>query len=205
MAINDKHGLLADIPTMSSPVLELGCGGRRRWPEAISVDLLDHPTVDIVGDVFEVLPEIGDGALGSVKTSHFLEHIEDLDGLMRELARVLSPGGTVEAVVPHFSNPYYYSDPTHRRFFGLYTFSYMCSEELFRRRVPQYGTPLPMRVTSVDLVFQSTRPFYARHALKRALGFVFNLSRFSKEFYEENLTWLFPCYSVRYVLTRDSS
>src|SRR6185312_2948084 len=38
---------------------------------------------------------------------------------------VLEPGGEFRAVVPHFSNLHFYSDPTHRTFFGLYTFSYL--------------------------------------------------------------------------------
>jgi hypothetical protein len=41
-----------------------------------------------------------------------------------QIAKDLEQGELIEIIVPHFSNPHYYSDPTHVRFFGLYTMSY---------------------------------------------------------------------------------
>lgn len=49
---------------------------------------------------------------------------------------------------------------------------------------------------------RSTRPFYVRHSAKRILGAVFNGTTWLKEFYEENLCWLFPCYEIGYTLRR---
>jgi len=119
-----------------------------------------------------------------------------------EMCRVLRPGGHLEIVVPHFSNPYFASDPTHRRAFGLYTFSYLTADAPLRRQVPHYGEVLPVRLERVVLGFKSTPPFYGRHALKRAVGLVVNLSRWTREFYEENLVYLVPCYELRFRLVR---
>ena len=92
--------------------------------------------------------------------SHFIEHVNDLSGLMIQAARVLRPGGEFRATAPHFSNPYFYSDPTHRRFFGLYTFCYLADGSPFRRQVPIYSTPLDLRLETVEkLRFKASHPF----------------------------------------------
>ena len=49
---------------------------------------------------------------------------------MREITRVLKKNGKANIFVPHFSNPYYYSDYTHKRFLGLYTFYYFVETEM---------------------------------------------------------------------------
>ena len=114
----------------------------------------------------------------------------------------MKPQGKLELVVPHFSNPFFYSDPTHRRFFGLYTFSYIAKDNIFTRKVPQYGWDSMFILEDVDLHFKSSRPFYGRHGIKKLLGMVFNSCTYLKEFYEENLCYVFPCYEVRYVIRR---
>lgn len=98
--------------------LELGCGPNRAFPGHLGVDAIAYPAVDVVMDVFEFLGSLPAGCVQEVHSSHFLEHVTDLPKLMKELARVCKPGGRVVSVVPHFSNPYFYSDPTHARFSG---------------------------------------------------------------------------------------
>ena len=105
-------------------------------------------------------------------------------------------------VTPHFSNPYFYSDYTHRRPFGLYTFAYLAEEDLFRRKVPHYGHAPAFRLQRVRLIFKSPRPHYGRWAMKKIWQQIFNRSRYLMEFYEENLCWLMPCYEIRYELER---
>ena len=182
--------------------LDIGCGARKRGPDYIGVDRLDLPGVDVVGEVLDVLAAIPDGAIDEIYCSHFLEHIDDLDGMLAEICRVLRRAGRLEVVVPHFSNPYFASDPTHRRAFGLYTFSYLAADAPLRRRVPHYGNSVPLRLDRVILGFKSTPPFYGRHAFKRAIGALVNLMRWTREFYEENLVYLVPCYELRFSLVR---
>jgi ubiquinone/menaquinone biosynthesis C-methylase UbiE len=128
--------------------------------------------------------------------------VDDINGLMLELFRVLKPDGRAEFVAPHFSNPYFYSDPTHRRYFGLYTFCYFSAGSPFRRTVPAYQKELSFRLERVDLLFKSARPFYVRYALKSLVGKLFNSCYYMKELYEENFCYLFPCYEIRYRLRR---
>lgn len=184
-------------------VLELGCGGTKRLPDSVGVDLLDLPGVDVVGDALEVLRSLPDGSVRAIHSEHFLEHIPDAEGLVREAARVLEPGGEFRAVVPHFSNPHFYSDPTHRTFFGLYTFSYWVRSVPWRRQTPQYDDAAPLTLVEAHYHFKSARPFYVRHAIKKVLGSWVNRSRWTREFYEEHFVWLMPAYELEYLLRRD--
>lgn len=181
-------------------MLELGCGPRKRHADALGVDALDYPGVDLVGDVFAVLRALPDACVRAVHAYHFFEHVEDLGTLLDELARVMEEGALLDVEVPHFANPYFYSDPTHHRFFGLYTFCYLAEDALFARKVPRYGREPRFRQVDVQLDFNS--PFPVRGLIKRAFGRVFNLTRWLQEFHEENLCHLLPCYQVRYALRR---
>lgn len=182
--------------------LELGCGPGKRDPDAVGVDLLEAPGVDLVADAYDVLEALATGSVDSIHSEHFLEHVPDLERLLRESARVLRREGVFTARVPHFSSPYYYSDPTHRSFFGLYTFAYFVSASPTRRKVPQYAEPLPFSLQMPELVFKSPRPFYGRYAVKRLIGVLVNSSRWAREFWEENLCWTLPCYEITYELRR---
>lgn len=183
--------------------VELGCGPNKRHKNAIGIDSLEFDGVDIVADVFTALAKFPSQSVDSVYSYHFVEHISDVSNLLAELARVVKPRGFVEFVAPHFSNPYFYSDPTHRNFFGLYTFCYYTSGSPFSRKVPTYGYKPEFRIEKVDLKFKSARPFVVRYGIKRAIGFLFNSCTYMKELYEENFCYLFPCYEVKYVLRRD--
>jgi len=166
MSLIDKSNILQRVDSMSYLTMELGCANSKRNKEAIGVDLLDFPDVDIVGDVYEVLASLPQHSLDAVYSYHFVEHVPDLPQLISELARVVKPNGYVEFVAPHFSNPYFYSDPTHRSFFGLYTFCYFSSKSPFVRHVPTYGYKAAFEIHKVDLIFKSARPFYIRYGLK---------------------------------------
>lgn len=181
--------------------LELGCGTSKVDPNAIGIDLLSSPAVDIVGDARAVLDGLAAASVDEIFSTHFLEHVSDARGMLEACARALRPGGMFRAVIPHFSNPFFYSDPTHDRPYGLHTFSYLVAESFTNRAVPQYETPLPFRYSNATFVFKSTRPHYVRHGFKQ-LRRVFNLNTWTKELYEENWAWILPAYEVEYELKR---
>lgn len=203
MAVIDKSGKLAALSSgKQTVVLELGCGAHKKHHEAIGIDAIDYDGVDIVGDVHDVLSRIPEKSVSAVYSYHFFEHVEDIERLMEGLAHVLKPEGRLVIAVPHFSNPYYYSDYTHKRPFGLYSLSYLSEDNLFARKVPHYSKRIFYQLTAVNLYFKSPRPFYIRWALKRMVQMLVNINRFTLEFYEENLCYLIPCYEVKYELLR---
>jgi SAM-dependent methyltransferase len=182
--------------------LDLGCGATKVGADYLGVDAIDGPAVDLVGDVIVILRSLPDGCADEIYSSHLFEHIDDLAELVAQVERVLSTGGRLRVVVPHFSNAYYYSDPTHRRPFGLYTFSYFADDPVLHRRVPKYGHVPRLRIESVSLHFRSSVEFRHRYRVKAAVGRLFNANTWLMEFYEENLTGLFPCYELRFELLK---
>ncbi len=207
MTIIDKHQIISKLTTADGPsneavILELGCGNRKRLPNSIGIDILDYEAVDIVGDLITVLQAFPVNSVDFVTSHHVFEHLADLEALLDELARVIKKNGKLEATVPHFSNPYYYSDYTHQRFFGLYTFCYLASSSLFKRQVPTYQRELDFELSSVKLGFKSPPPFYFRYGMKRMWGYLFNLNSWMQELYEENFCYLIPCYEIHYSLKR---
>lgn len=182
--------------------IELGCGPQGSQRGMIGIDQLPGPGVDIVGDALDVVRKIPDGTLSEIYCCHFLEHVDDVPELLRQCSRALQPGGIFRIVVPHFSNPHFYSDPTHRTFFGLYSFNYLAGSGMFRRKVPSYAMVGDLECVSVDLQFGSFRPYYVRHGLKKIWQFIFNSSQYMRELYEENFCWIIPCHQIEYVVKK---
>ena len=175
-------------------IVELGCGPN---PQAgrIGVDRLDLPGVSVVADLDKGLSFLPDNSVDEMISNSFLEHVENFDLLMKEIVRVLKPGGKKKLFVPHFSNPYFYSDPTHSRFFGLYSFFYYVPvEHQLRRKVPTFYSDTRIKITDLKLVF--TSPFRERRWFKKLVGKVVNLNGWTQEFYEENFSQIVPCYGI---------
>ena len=198
-AIIDKVGALDRGRPLK---LDLGCGPARHAADFVGVEMLDGPAVDVVGDVVDVLRALGDESVVEIYSSHLFEHVDDLAELVDEVGRVLVVGGRLRVVVPHFSNAYYYSDPTHRRPFGLYTFSYFAEDPIMRRRVPSYGRTPRLRLEEMRLGFRSEAQFPGRRLLKQGLARVVNSNVWLQEFYEENLTGILPCYELHFELVK---
>ncbi len=197
---------LEKVLTGPGPVeVELGCGARRESLAEcgrIGIDMVELENIDIVADLEQGLPFLPDKSVDVIHARSLLEHINNFELLLSEILRVLKDDGRARILVPHFSNPYHYSDPTHVRFFGLYSFYYFVRPELqLRRRVPVFYTASRLRVTSLELVFKS--PFRGRRWGKRLLQRIVNSHSWCQEFYEENLCWLLPCYGIRLEFTPD--
>ena len=200
--IRDKNGMIARINSGEVRGLELGSAAWRKRSEYVTLDSRDFPTVDIVGDVFDILSEIEDKKISAIFASHFIEHIPDLTRLLKEIVRVCEPSAKIELIAPHFSNAFFYSDVTHSKFFGLYTFCYLAESQVgFTRRMPDYARVEGLVLTQVRLAFKSIRPFYLRHFLRKMVQFIVNLSNYTKELYEESFTGWVSCYEVEYILT----
>ena len=180
-------------------VVELGCGPDKA-PGVIGVDRLPLAGVDVVWNLDDGLGFLPDRSVDEVRSRHTLEHVEAFEQLMREVHRVLKPGGRHVAVVPHFSNPYFYSDYTHRRTFGLYSFDYFAEPAWqMHRKVPAFYTDdVRFRVVERELVFKSAFPL--RNLVRQVQRRVFNASTWMQEWYEESWCYAFPCQEVRFVM-----
>ncbi len=178
--------------------LNLGSGLKPR-EGFFGVDHLPLPTTDIVADLNEPLAQLPDCSVSEVFTRHTLEHVRELLPLMAEIHRVCRPDARIEIIVPHFSNPYFYSDPTHVRHFGLYTFFYFADEEdQPRRKVPAFYANERFQVSSVQI--QLMRRGRVRGPASFALEWWINRNLQALDWYERTACWFFPAESIRYVL-----
>jgi len=184
-----------------SLTIELGSGKKKKQGR-ITVDNVDLPDVDIVADLEDGLAFLPDESVDEIHCRSVLEHIENFESLMAEIVRVLKKNGTAHIFVPHFSNPYYFSDYTHKRFFGLYTFYYFVKPQYqLRRKVPDYYTNTKIRILSQRLIFRSS--FKLINPFKKLFGWFINLHALFQQYYEENLCYLFPCHGIELIFTPD--
>ena len=134
-------------------VIEIGCGCKKKQGR-IGIDVVDLPGVDIVADIEKGISFLPDGVVDEIHCRSVLEHVDNFEHLMREFVRVLKPDGRAHIFVPHFSNPYFYSDYTHVRPFGLYTFYYFVDEKhQLRRKVPDFYSDIRYRGHSLRLKY----------------------------------------------------
>lgn len=184
-------------------IVDLGCGPNKK-SGMIGIDVLPLPGVDVIADLEKGFPSIPDNSIDEFQTTHFLEHVVNFELLMAEMYRALKPGGLAKITVPHFSNPYYYSDYTHKRFFGLYSFDYFSSGPTgYKRTIPVYNDKFSFTVISRKLVFKSPT-FFVLHLLKKHIWTrLFNSGKYLQSLYEDAYTGIIPCYEIVFVLSPD--
>lgn len=183
--------------------VEIGAGKKRRGTSVITVDKIDLDNVDIVADIEKGLAFLPDNCVENLYSRSVLEHIDNFEMLMGEILRVLAEDGKAYIFVPHFTNPYFYSDYTHKRFFGLYSFYYFVeTDKQLKRKVPDFYTGLRIEIISLKFTFKT--PFWISRHLKKLFGLLINSCRSMKEFYELHLCHLIPCDGIEVVFKKAS-
>jgi SAM-dependent methyltransferase len=97
---------LRDLPE-GARILDVGAGGRRIRSDVVTMDAFSLPGVDIVGDILAM--PIDDASYDCVFCTGTLEHVEDPWKAVREIHRVLKPGGIVHIDVPFIQG--FHADP----------------------------------------------------------------------------------------------
>lgn len=87
-------------------ILNIGSGTYRIDPEIINIDIFPFKEVDLVADVTR-LPFV-DHVADAIVCDAVMEHVADTEGILKEMVRVLKPGGLVFITVP-FMYPYHSS------------------------------------------------------------------------------------------------
>lgn len=95
----------------------------RKKNNFFGLDVAKLPGVDAVADFDKDGLPMKSGSVEEINANHVMEHMSDLKPIMREIHRVLKPGGTVVIRVPHCFSPIAFGDSTHKRFFTHDTFS----------------------------------------------------------------------------------
>lgn len=193
---------LQEMLEQKKPVaIEFGSGDRPR-DGFFHIDLVEMDRVDVVADLNDPLSCFPDDSVIEIYAHHVLEHVRNFIQLMQEVHRVCMRDSTVTIVVPHYSNQLAYSDPTHVRFFGLYTMCYFVERvfQPFKRKVPDFYIKEKFLLCEVVDDFEPKNTFLGRLFTRRVQLFI-NANPKRQEFYERYLCRFFPVASVRYVLS----
>lgn len=192
--------IIRDLKERKPLKLHLGAG-EKRLNGFYNVDLVELPGVDILADLNEPFDQLPDRSVNRIYSRHTFEHIDNLMGLLSEIHRICQPEAEITIIVPHFSNPYYYSDPTHVRTFGLYTFNYFVdpAKQPSIRKVPAFYSPVKFKVKSIKI------EFYRRSLLERIfvplVSKIVNLSFSTQNLYERRWSWIMPAWQITYVIS----
>jgi SAM-dependent methyltransferase len=166
-------------------ILDVGCGVNKT-PGAIGLDNNPKTAADVIHDLGTLPYPFPDNEFDTVVSNHAVEHVPDLMGFVSELYRITKPGGRIKLITPHYTNPDWASDPTHRNHINSYTFNPFMPE----RAVFDFYTDVKLRPVST---------YVSLLGLWRALGieFIVNLDqrsnglRFTRKFWEHYLSYVF--------------
>jgi SAM-dependent methyltransferase len=164
--------------------LNLGCG-MRRMDEAVNLDITVATSPDVVHDL-EVRPwPFADNRFRDVYAFDVIEHLDDFFGAMEEVHRICMSGARVHISVPHFSSRNAYTDPTHRRFFGITSMDYLEAGHALC-----FYTGARFRVVSRRIFFEPS--------LLNSV--VLRLANRYPERYERRFAWIFPAWFLSFEL-----
>jgi SAM-dependent methyltransferase len=168
--------------------LNLGCGTdiREGW---INLDIAGLDGVDVVHDI-NVLPlPFKSEEFDLILCKDILEHFEYIP-LLKELHRILKPGGVIEICVPHFTSQDNFIDPTHKKLFSFQTFDFFVLGSRFKR--DYYFDFHFSKTLSSTITFHKGVFFY-----NYVVEILVNLSRFTQKLFEATfLSRIFPAYNI---------
>lgn len=132
--------------------LNLGCGDKKREGYC-NVDLCGEP--DLRCDLTAFPWPFEDNSIDEVFSEHFLEHVLDFEKTVREIHRILKPGGIMHFKVPHFRSSYF---PWHLHH---YSFSTVTCQLLCQHLPYLFGGKHLFEFLSVRINYPFLRPFFA--------------------------------------------
>ena len=155
-------------------------------------------------DAREYVRSLRQSSVEEFYSRHFFEHLEfseavELIELMRDRLHI---GGRIVIVVPHWSNPYYWSDPTHKSTYGLYSFEYFSGGRFFRRKVPSYSKLEGLTTIGVKIRFRSMFSGYVGVYIAKLLEAIANSSKKMQELWEYNLASVLRVYEIEYLIEK---
>lgn len=110
-----------EIKPRDAPRLDIGCSFHKR-DGFIGIDILPSSGPDVLADACR-LP-FKDSIFSEIYSSYTLEHIQDNLAVISEIYRVCNPDAIVRLILPHFSNPAFHDDLTHKHKYSTRTFEH---------------------------------------------------------------------------------
>jgi SAM-dependent methyltransferase len=165
-------------------ILDVGCGANK-FEGAIGLDNNPRTAADVIHDLGTIPYPFPDDEFDLIVSRHVVEHVPDVMTFVGELHRITKPGGRIQLVTPHYTNPDWATDPTHRNHFNSYSFNTFTERQVFDFYTDVQLKPVKIYVSLLNLW--------------KALGieFLVNLDaknpkfRFTRKFWEHYLSYIF--------------
>jgi len=165
-------------------ILDAGCG-TNKYEGSIGMDNNPRTGADVIHDLDDFPYPFGDNEFDLVVSRHVVEHVPNVIRFVEELHRITKPGGRIRLLAPHYTNPDWSNDPTHRNHLNSYSFlSFIRDRQVFDFYTEAELKQISARVTLLNLW--------------KALGiqFLVNLDekfeglRFIRKFWEHYLSFI---------------
>lgn len=102
--------------------INIGCGNKVK-EGFVGVDKYACDAAEIICDATEGLP-FHDDEITAVYMDNFIEHVQDIPALMKELVRVCCNGAEITIITPHFTSLSSWKDPTHVHHLSFFSFDH---------------------------------------------------------------------------------
>ena len=170
---------------MEKVILNLGCG-KTKIPNSIGVDRVKIENyVDVVHNLDKVPYPFESNSADEIHFYHILEHLHNPVEKLEEIHRILKPGGILYIRVPHSSSMGAFTDLTHMRPFGYFSFdcfqknhyqhSYTNVEfEILKKEIKYFGL-YPNAGFYEKYIHPNQCPWYAKPFV-RLINFLIKLS-----------------------------
>lgn len=179
---------------MQGKKLNLGCGKDIK-EGYINLDSAKIPGVDVVWDIEKLPLPFGDAEFDEVLANDILEHVEYIP-VLRDILRILKPGGVLKARVPHFTSKNNFADPTHKKLFSVVTFDFFSKNPVFGKpKDREYYFDFHFdRAASIHITFEkSSRWFFYNKIMEPLVNlgpewqYFYEASGWSREFPADNI------------------
>lgn len=166
--------------------LNLG-SGKRKIKDSLDIDINKASKPDVVHDLNITPYPFEKNTFEGVYCYDVLEHLDDLMSVMAELHRICKNRSLITIESPHFSSVNAYTDPTHKHYFGLFSFDYFTGENMW-----SYYTENRFRFKNIKrkIIFQ-------KGIFKKCFEWFFN---HYPHFYETKIAWVIPAEKIHVVL-----
>lgn len=180
--------------------LNLGCGTDIR-PGFLNVDLVKGPGVALVYDLNRLPWPWADNTFELVLANHFLEHTDDLIGVLREIWRISRPQARLQIRVPYFASFLSFKDLTHKHRFTYDAFdNWDARHDADGRQVTHMNEPMRFQIRRRLILMFSRLPGWKYHVANAPFWIPMALINLFPRLYERFFFFYLPASNIYYEL-----
>jgi len=178
---------------MEQKKLNFGSGGKR-IKGYINLDIVPSKDVDIVHDLNKFPYPLKTNSFDEIYARFILEHLNNLENVMKELHRALKKGGKLIIEVPYQTCIHTWASYQHKRAFTLRTFDGFAlkTEQRYKLNVPNAEYGLGFSFSKIKRKLYFPRGLHIESYILEPFANLF------PQIYEETfLRFLFPAFSIK--------